>query len=81
MRRLRLERRVIEKKLTADAITAPRPLLAADDEATFDEFFSRYTMERERYVHREFLRGFGLAPREPAQAKEQGEIDDGLLLF
>jgi hypothetical protein len=71
----------VASRLNAAGGTAPRTSLVADDEATLDELFSRYTMERERDVHREFLRGFGLAPREPAQAKEQGEIDDGLLLF
>lgn len=71
----------VASRLNAAGGTAPRTSLAADDEATLDKLFSRYTMERERDVHREFLRGFGLAPREPVQAKEQGEIDDGLLLF
>jgi hypothetical protein len=55
--------------------------LAAGDEATLDGLFARYTMERERDVHRDFLRGFGLAPKEPAKTAVQSDADDGLELF
>jgi hypothetical protein len=43
------------------------------DEALLDDLFARYTMERERDVHREFLQALGLSSVEAA--------DDGLELF
>jgi hypothetical protein len=55
---------------------------AADDQAAFDKLFARYTMERERDVHRQFLRGFGLVPTAPApSAAGLAEADEGVLLF
>jgi hypothetical protein len=55
--------------------------LAQGDEATLEALFSRYTMERERDVHRQFLRGFGLTPKESTKQPAQADADDGLLLF
>ena len=55
--------------------------LAASDEATLDDLFARYTMERERDVHRGFLRTFGIAPKEPEKAVVPADADDGLELF
>jgi len=53
--------------------------LAGADEATLDSLFARYTMERERDVHRDFLRAFGVTPKEPEKAA--ADADDGLELF
>ena len=55
--------------------------LAQSDEATLEALFSRYTMERECDVHRQFLRGFGLTPKESTKEPSQVDADDGLLLF
>ena len=59
--------------------TAAKTSLAASDQAVLDDLFARYTMERERDVHRDFLRGFGIAPK--VAAKAAVEEDDGVLLF
>ncbi|HUN96445.1 MAG TPA: chemotaxis protein [Bradyrhizobium sp.] len=71
----------VASRLHAIGTTAARNALAASDEAALDELFSRYTMEREREVHWEFLRGFGLTPKASAQANSELEADDGVLLF
>lgn len=71
----------VASRLLASGATAARNSLAASDEAVLDELFSRYTMEREREVHREFLRGFGLTPKAPLQTNNELEADDGVLLF
>jgi hypothetical protein len=55
--------------------------LAAADEAALDGLFARYTMERERAVHRDFLRAFGVTPKEQPKAAAQTDGDDGLELF
>jgi hypothetical protein len=55
--------------------------LAEGDQATLDGLFARYTMERERDVHRQFLRGFGLSVTEPAQVSAPADAEDGLELF
>ena len=60
---------------------SPTTALAASDEATLDDLFARYTMERERDVHRGFLRTFGIAPKEPEKAVVPADADDGLELF
>src|SRR6185312_626279 len=52
-----------------------------DDEAALNGIFARYTMERERVVHREFLRRLGLAPEAPAAAPGPADADDEVLLF
>ena len=52
-----------------------------DDEAALNGIFARYTMERERVVHREFLRSLGLEPEAPAAATGPADADDEVLLF
>jgi hypothetical protein len=61
------------------AMSKDRP--AASDEAAFDALFARYTMEREREVHREFLYGFGLVSKAAAPSDNSSDADDGVLLF
>lgn len=61
---------------------AQRPQPQAQDQAMLDDLFARYTMERERDVHREFLRTLGLASiatTRPVEAVEAA--DDGIELF
>jgi hypothetical protein len=72
----------VATRLHAAGVTASGSTPAASDKAAFDKLFSRYTMERERDVHRQFLRGFGLAPSAPAPSSGgMEEADDGVLLF
>ncbi|WP_024509398.1 hypothetical protein [Bradyrhizobium sp. ARR65] len=71
----------VATRLEAAAITAHKAALSAGDEAVLGDLFARYTMERERDVHREFLKGFGLTPKAPAQTVSSSEADDGVLLF
>jgi hypothetical protein len=56
------------------------PVLTASDRALLDDLFARYTMEREREVHRDVLQRFGFASAGPAPVPVQAE-DDGVLLF
>jgi hypothetical protein len=52
------------------------------DEAALDELFSRYTMEREREVHREFLGRLGLTSTVTMRSAETPDTaDDGIELF
>ena len=54
----------------------------AEDEAVLDGLFARYTMEREREVHREFLRKIGVTSVAAARPVETHEAaDDGIELF
>ncbi|MBC9876923.1 chemotaxis protein [Bradyrhizobium sp. INPA01-394B] len=64
---------------TASAGThRPQP----QDEALLDDLFARYTMERERDVHREFLRSLGLSSTAAARRVEEvAPADDGIELF
>ncbi|MGX4773593.1 chemotaxis protein [Bradyrhizobium guangdongense] len=56
----------------------PRP----QDEALLDDLFARYTMERERDVHRGYLQSLGLASTAAARRVEVIEpADDGIELF
>ncbi|MDA9467501.1 chemotaxis protein [Bradyrhizobium sp. CCBAU 53415] len=66
---------------TASAGTQkPRP--QTQDEAMLDELFARYTMERERDVHREFLQTLGLASVAATRRVEAvAAADDGIELF
>ena len=68
----------VARRLDA-AGTAGKASLSASDQAVLDDLFARYTMERERDIHRDFLRGFGIAPKAPVKAAV--EEDDGVLLF
>ncbi|MFK4727688.1 hypothetical protein ABIE89_008788 [Bradyrhizobium niftali] len=66
---------------TASAV-ARRPQPIAQDEAMLDDLFARYTMERERDVHREFLQTLGLASVAATRRVEAVETaDDGIELF
>lgn len=66
---------------TASAV-ARRPQPIAQDEAMLDDLFARYTMERERDVHREFLQTLGLASIAATRRVEAVETaDDGIELF
>ena len=71
----------VASRLNATSAGGPTIALAAGDEATLDGLFARYTMERERDVHRNFLRAFGVAPKEPEKAAAMPDADDGLELF
>lgn len=52
------------------------------DQAMLDDLFARYTMERERDVHREFLQTLGLASIAATRRMEAVEAaDDGIELF
>jgi hypothetical protein len=52
------------------------------DQAMLDGLFARYTMERERDVHREFLQALGLASIATTRRVEAVEAaDDGIELF
>ncbi|MDA9543927.1 MULTISPECIES: hypothetical protein [unclassified Bradyrhizobium] len=54
----------------------------AQDEAMLDELFARYTMERERDVHRQFLQTLGLSSAATTRRVEVVETaDDGIELF
>lgn len=55
--------------------TLPATALAAEDGAAFDALFARYTMERERDVHRSLLQRFGLATKEPALASSDCDFE------
>ncbi|QOZ49009.1 chemotaxis protein [Bradyrhizobium sp. CCBAU 53340] len=64
---------------TASAGThRPQP----QDEMLLDDLFARYTMERERDVHREFLRSLGLSSTAAVRRVEAvASADDGIELF
>jgi hypothetical protein len=53
----------------------------AQDQAALDELFARYTMEREREVHREFLQALGLASTAARRVETVESADDGIELF
>jgi hypothetical protein len=50
----------------------------SEEEAILDDLHGRYTMTRERDVHREFLQRFGIDSK---AAVQEAELDDGVLLF
>jgi hypothetical protein len=56
------------------------PALTAADRTMLDELFARYTMERERDVHRDVLQRFGFGSAVPVSTPAVEE-DDGILLF
>lgn len=55
-------------------------LLSPADEVLLGELFTRYTMEREREIHRDVLRRFDLTP-DVAVMPTMADEDDGVLLF
>jgi len=69
-------------RLETASAGAQRPQPEAQDQAVLDDLFARYTMERERDVHREFLQTLGLASIAATRRVEAVETaDDGIELF
>jgi hypothetical protein len=69
----------IEQVVGSDEL---RPQLTAHDNALLDGLFARYTMERERDVHRDVLQRLGLASSAAARRVEPVQaVDDGIELF
>jgi hypothetical protein len=67
-------------RLETASAGAQRP--QAQDQAMLDDLFARYTMERERDVHREFLQTLGLVSIAATRRVEAVEAaDDGIELF
>jgi hypothetical protein len=54
---------------------------AAGGEVTLDDLFAQYTMARERTVHGEFLRRFGLTSNAAVNPPQADRTDDEVLLF
>lgn len=72
----------VAAQLEAASAGAQRPQPGAKGEAMLDDLFARYTMERERDVHREFLQTLGLASIAATRRVEAVETaDDGIELF
>jgi len=72
----------VAARLETASAGAQRPQPQAQDEAMLDALFARYTMERERDVHREFLQTLGLASTAATRRVELVEAaDDGIELF
>ena len=72
----------VAARLETASAGAQRPQPQAQDEAMLDALFGRYTMERERDVHREFLQTLGLASTAATRRVELVEAaDDGIELF
>lgn len=72
----------VAARLETTSAVARRPQPIAQDEAMLDDLFARYTMERERDVHREFLQTLGLASIAATRRVEAVETaDDGIELF
>lgn len=72
----------VAARLEAASAAAQQPRPQAQDEAALDQLFARYTMERERDVHREFLQTLGLASIATVRRVEAVETaDDGIELF
>ncbi|MBR1177937.1 chemotaxis protein [Bradyrhizobium sp. KB893862 SZCCT0404] len=72
----------VAARLETASAGAQRPQPQAQDEAMLDALFARYTMERERDVHREFLQTLGLASIATTRRVEVVEAaDDGIELF
>lgn len=72
----------VAARLETASAGAQRPQPQAQDQAILDDLFARYTMERERDVHREFLQTLGLASIATMRRVEAVEAaDDGIELF
>ncbi|WP_027549411.1 hypothetical protein [Bradyrhizobium sp. WSM2254] len=72
----------VAARLETTSAVARRPQPIAQDGAMLDDLFARYTMERERDVHREFLQTLGLASVVATRRVEVVETaDDGIELF
>ncbi|MBH5399969.1 chemotaxis protein [Bradyrhizobium sp. CNPSo 4010] len=72
----------VATRLETASAGAQKPRPQAQDEAMLDELFARYTMERERDVHRQFLQTLGLSSVATTRRAEVVETaDDGIELF
>jgi ABC-type transporter Mla subunit MlaD len=72
----------VAARLETASAGAQRPQPEVRDQAVLDDLFARYTMERERDVHREFLQALGLASIATTRRVEAVEAaDDGIELF
>lgn len=72
----------VAARLETASAGAQKPRPQAQDEAMLDQLFARYTMERERDVHREFLQTLGLTSIAATRRVEATETaDDGIELF
>lgn len=71
----------VATRLSAASATGPSLSLGSGDQVVLDGLFARYTMERERQVHREFMQHFGLAQAGVPSRLEAPTFDDGVELF
>lgn len=72
----------VATRLETASASAQRLQPELQDQAILDDLFARYTMERERDVHREFLQALGLASIAAMRRVEAVETaDDGIELF
>jgi hypothetical protein len=68
-------------RLEASGAIAGKLSLTSSDEAALDDLFARYTMERERQVHRDVLQRLGLVSKSVPRRPEPEVLEDGVLLF
>ena len=72
----------VATRLETATAGAQRLQLEVQDQAILDDLFARYTMERERDVHRDFLQTIGLESTAASRRVEAVETaDDGIELF
>lgn len=72
----------VATRLETASAGAQRLQPEVQDQAMLDDLFARYTMERERDIHREFLQTLGLASIAATRRIEAVEAaDDGIELF
>ncbi|WP_028134698.1 hypothetical protein [Bradyrhizobium japonicum] len=72
----------VATRLETAAAGAQRLQVEVQDQAILDDLFARYTMERERDVHRDFLQTIGLESTAAARRVEAAATaDDGIELF
>jgi ABC-type transporter Mla subunit MlaD len=72
----------VAARLDTASTASQRPVPKPEDEAVLGTLFTRYTMERERDVHRDFLRRIGLSATVATPPVEAPAMaDDGIELF
>jgi uncharacterized protein YukE len=71
----------VAARLQASGAIAGEPSLTPNDQAVLDDLFARYTMERERQVHRDVLQRLGLTSISASRRPEPEALEDGVLLF
>ncbi|MBW7971526.1 chemotaxis protein [Bradyrhizobium sp. BR 10289] len=71
----------VATRLETASSGAEPPQPEVQDQAMLDDLFVRYTMERERDVHREFLQTLGLASTATTRVVAIEAADDGIELF